>query len=811
MTPPWSRRGFIAATGSTALAVGAFGLPVTPALAAGSTAQQAAEADEFATLRAKWRELYLGTGFSPTAEPFKTKLAALGTQAAGFRTAMAPATGSLWPDLVYLDPEPDTDTESVAFSEKMNTSYNRLRTMAEAYSQPGTGLTGDAALKDTILTGLDHLHADVFNENKASYGNWWNFQIGSPQALMDISVLLYDELSEAQIASYVAAVDKFLPESLLAKYTGTSTGANRVDLCRGMILRGVVGKNGDKIKVARDALSPVFPYVTTGDGFYDDGSFVQHTSIPYIGGYGAVLNDGLGRLFALLRGSSWEVTDAGSQQFLDTIEAAIAPFVYNGLMMDNVSGRGITRIGTDDHIRAHGVMGSIVLLGQGASAEENARWRAMVKGWLQRDYYGPALKNPGLSLVNLSRLQTLLDDTTVTAAPEPVEHRVFHNMDRVTHRRRDWGAGLSLASNRIAHYEFGNLENYRGWHSGSGWLQWWGSDAGLGQYSDAYWPTADPYRLPGTTVSTKKLADGEGGAWANPRTDSAWVGGTGDGEYGTTGQLLQGLSSTMHAKKSWFWLDDSVVCLGAGITSADGATVQTTFDNRNLGGSGAPALLLDGRPQPSTQGWSVTGRRTRWAHLSGHAGYVFPGGTALNALREERTGTWKDINGASGTTAPVTRRYATLWQDHGTDPKDAGYAYILMPGASALRTAARALDTHWLEITANTPQQQAVRVPSRGFTGINFWEAGTAGAVTASAPVSVQIREKHDGTATITVADPSRVAKDGLTLTWRRRVTSVVSKAPSVTAAEAGRELTLTFGDLSGLRGATQTVKVRLR
>lgn len=341
---------------------------------------------------------------------------------------------------------------------------------------------------------------------------------------MDISVLLYDELSEAQIASYVAAVDKFLPESLLAKYTGTSTGANRVDLCRGIILRGVVGKNGDKIKVAVDALSPVFPYVTTGDGFYDDGSFVQHTSIPYIGGYGAVLNDGLGRLFALLRGSSWEVTDPGSQQFLDTIEAAIAPFVYNGLMMDNVSGRGITRIGTDDHIRAHGVMGSIVLLGQGASPEENARWRAMVKGWLQRDYYGPALKNPGLSLVNLTRLQTLLDDTTVTAAPEPVAHRVFHNMDRVTHRRRDWGAGLSLASNRIAHYEFGNLENYRGWHTGSGWLQWWGADNGLGQYSDAYWPTVNPYRIPGTTVSTKKLADGQGGAWANPvPTPPGWA------------------------------------------------------------------------------------------------------------------------------------------------------------------------------------------------------------------------------------------------------------------------------------------------
>jgi hypothetical protein len=34
--------------------------------------------------------------------------------------------------------------------------YNRLNTLAQAYSQPGTGLTGDSGLRDDILTGLDH-------------------------------------------------------------------------------------------------------------------------------------------------------------------------------------------------------------------------------------------------------------------------------------------------------------------------------------------------------------------------------------------------------------------------------------------------------------------------------------------------------------------------------------------------------------------------------------------------------------------------------------------------------------------------------
>ncbi|MEU2129648.1 polysaccharide lyase 8 family protein [Streptomyces sp. NPDC018352] len=812
MTTAWSRRALLATGGGAALALGlptaasATGSAALPASATSTTAADAA--DEFAALRAKWRDLYLGTGFSPTAEPFKSKLADLGAQASGFLSTMAPARGSLWPDLDYLDPEPDTDTESFNFSANMNTGYNRLRTMAEAYSQPGTGVTGDTGLRDAVITGLDHLYADVFNESTARYGNWWNWQIGAPQALMDTCVLLYDALSDAQRANYCSAVDKFLPDSAVGSYTGTSTGANRVDLCRGMILRGIVGANAAKVALAVDALSPVFPYVTTGDGFYPDGSFVQHTSIPYIGGYGAVLNDGLGRLFALLRGSAWEITDPGSRQFLDTIDAAIAPFIFDGLMMDNVSGRGITRVGASDHTRAHGVMASIVLLGMGAGPEENARWRAMVKGWLQRDYYAPALKAGSLSLVNTARLQTLLDDTTVTASPEPAAHRVFHNMDRATHRRRGWGAGLSMASERIAHYEFGNGENKRGWHTGAGWLQWWGDGAGLEQYSDAYWPTVDPYRLPGITVSRKKLADGQGGAWANPKPGTKWVGGTGDGAFGTTGQHLQGLASTMHARKSWFWLDDCVVCLGSGITSADGAAVETVVDNRCLGASGTQRLLLDGVAQPATQGWTTT-RATTWAHLDRHAGYVFPGGTELHALREERTGAWKDINDG-GTATPNTRRYVTLWKDHGTDPADSSYAYILMPGASSKRTADRAADTGWLQILANDAGRTGIRVPSLGFTGVNFWAAGTAGKVTASAPVCVQIHEKRDGTATISVSDPSRTVT-GLTLTWKRPVKSVLSKAETVTGIQTGSSVTMTFGDLSRSRGATHTVRVRVQ
>ncbi|MGW0912680.1 polysaccharide lyase 8 family protein [Streptomyces sp. NPDC002784] len=806
MTTRWSRRGFLTASTATALA-----------LTLSAPAGAAAEADEFATLRAKWRTLLLGEGFSPTAEPFKSRLAELGSTASQLQSSMAPAAGSLWPDLVYADPEPDTDQESYGYSGNLAASYYRLLTLAQAYCQPGTGLTGNASLRTAVLTGLDHLHAEVYNANQTRYGNWYSWQIGAPQALLDVCVLMYSSLTATQLAQYCAAVDHFVPDSAVANYSGTSTGANRVDLCRVLALRGIVGGSAAKVALARDALSPVFPYVTSGDGLYTDGSFVQHTTVPYTGSYGSVLLGGLGMLFALLNGSSWAVTDAKRQIVFDAVENAWAPFLYNGLVMDSVSGRAISRgvaasdskrIQQDDHLRGHPILASIVLLGQGASATENTRWRGLVKGWLQRDYYSPPMSNPSLGLTNLARLKSVLDDTTITPLAEPTGHRLFPNMARATHRRPGWAASLSMADRRITYYETGNGENLRGWHTGSGMLSWWGDTFGNGQYSDAFWPTVDPYRLPGTTASRKVLADAAGGDWGASLPDVHWVGGATDGQRAAIGQYLKGLQSTLLAKKSWFFLDDTVVCLGAGIRCTDGTAVETTVENRNLGPTGNTSFTVDGTTKPLTYPWSETLTGARWAHIGGHAGYVFPGGATVKALREARDGRWSDIN-RGGSTAVLNRKYLTMYVDHGTDPTAGSYAYLLMPGATAAQTQARAAATGWLTVLANTNDQQGVAVPSLGFTAVNFWFGGTAGNLVASDPCCVMINERSDGTAVICVSDPMRM-RTGLTLTWNRAVASVTSKPATVTSATTGSSLRLTFGDLSGTAGATQRITVRL-
>ncbi|MGR4878639.1 polysaccharide lyase 8 family protein [Streptomyces sp. LARHCF249] len=794
MSSPWSRRSFLIA-----------GISSVGALSPTGTAAASAAADEYDTLRLTWRGMLLGSGFDPAADPFAGKLALLGTQASEHRSTMAAVSGSLWPDL------------PLTISASMTGSYARLATMAQAYAQPGTGLTGSAPLLAQITTGLDHLYQQVYHPAKSQFGNWWDFQIGSPQLLLDISVLLHDQLGAGRLANHLAAVDRFVPDSSVGSYTGTSTGANRVDLCRSLALRGVLGRNAAKVALARDALSPVFPLVTTGDGFYADGSFVQHTHLSYTGSYGAVLLGGLAGLFSLLSGSTWAVTDPKRQLVLDSVEKSYAPFLYNGLMMDAVSGRATSRgnprstpygFQGGDHGRGHGVLASIALLGSAASSAENQRWRGLVKGWMQRDYYSPVLGDTDLSVAALARLKAVQDDSAVTALAEPTAHRLFPSMDRAVHRRPGWAASISMASKRMGLYETGNGENLRGWHAGAGMLQWWGNTYGNGQYTDAFWPTVDPYRLPGTTVSRKVLADAEGGAWGLPRPDVNWVGGATDGEFASLGQFVRGLSSTLYAKKSWFCLADSIVCLAGAVRSTDGAAVETVVENRNLGATGTQALTVDGAAQSTALGWSATFTGAGWAQIAGHGGYVFPGGATVTARREARTGSWRDIN-TGGTTDPITRRYVTLWFDHGVDPVDAACSYILMPGAGTAATAARAADSGWLTVLANDNGRQGVEVASLGVTAVNFWFAGTVGALSADKPACVLVREHGDGTATVCVSDPMRMQTD-LTVTWNRPVASVLSKPATVVSATTGSALTLTFADLTGRAGATQKTTVRL-
>ncbi|MEV8314184.1 polysaccharide lyase 8 family protein [Streptomyces sp. NPDC059900] len=796
----------------TASAASAF-LP----LVAGGPARAASDADPYDTLLARAAAQLTGGDFDAADPDFAAALKVLDTQASAWWRDLDRSAGrtALWADLSPAK-EPGN----------FGQSYTRLRTIATAWATPGTSLSDSAEAADALLEALRFLHADAYNTGRPESGNWWFWEIGAPRALMDTCVLLREKIPAADLAKYVSTVAKFVPDPDRRTNIPTlsETGANRADKAVIVALRGLLARDADTLALARDGLSDVrdkgknslFTYVTSGDGFYEDGSFVQHGSVAYTGTYGSVLLGSAGQLIALLAGSDWAVTDPKTSVLYEAVDRTFSPVVFDGLMMDALRGRATSREKAPDHKDGAAALTNILQLADGAPAAYAARWRALAKGWIRRNTSHPYLGLVGIPAI--ARAKTVVDDSSIPAADRLTGHFAFADMDRVVHRRPGWALTLSLSSKRIAAYEAGNGENQHGWYTGDGMAYLYDGDD-LGQFGDGFWATVDPYRLPGTTVDTRERADiGTGGGTGTYLPKNAVAGGAVlDGRYGAAAMELMAQGSTLRARKAWFFLDNAVVALGAGITASDGRAIETVVENRNLHESGTPRLTVDGRRQPSHTGWSASLPGADWAHLEGTGGYVFPGQPGhpdrpaqparLHALREERTGTWRAINtGADtgGSTTPLTRRYLTLWLDHGVSPASSSYAYVLLPGASAAATAVWSRSRP-VRIVANSATAQAVEARRDGLVAAHFWQPGSAAGLTASGPCTVIVRRGGDGMS-LAVADPGRTGTT-LTLELPFPVRKVVRADDTVTVTP-GRRAVVTVR-VAGSRGHTHTAQLR--
>ncbi len=750
----------------------------------GIAAPKTYAADSFDSLREKYRTMLTGGSNLSTSDPdMANALSKLSTTADGYWRSMNTVTGRtyLW-----------KDAPGAGNSAQIRTSYERLKVMAIAYSTVGTSVYGNATLQSDIVTGLDYMYSTRYNENvtttPSGTSNWWDWQIGIPLQLNDAVVLMYDHLSSTQITNYMNGVEHFSP-------TVTLTGANRAWKATVVAIRGIIVKDSSKMESARDGLSAIFKYAVTGDGFYTDGSFIQHANIAYTGGYGIDLLSSVSTLMTLLHGSNWQVTDPLQSNVWDWVYNAYQPLIYNGAIMDMVRGREISRSYQQDHVAGHGVMNSILLLTEVAPEAAAQDFRRMLKGWITRDTYLPYYSTASVPFV--ARAKALMNDTSVLPANNLILYKQYSAMDRAVQQRGNYAWGLAMYSNRIASYEAINSENGKAWYTSAGTTSLYNSD--LAQYSDDYWPTVDAYRLPGTTVVSQQPA-------TRHTSVNTWTGGTSlNDQFGVSGMELKYSDHTLTAKKSWFMFDDELVALGAGIQSTDNAPIETIVENRKLNAQGNNSFTVNGQVYAPTLGWNESLTNVNWAQLgsdlSGASiGYYFPVATTLQAKREARTGNWKQINSRPESPAKeVTRNYMTLWINQGTNPVDASYQYVVLPGKTAAQMASYATQPD-IEVRANSSTVQAVRENTLNLLGANFWTdtVQTVDGLTVNKKASVMIQEKANKLY-VSVSDPTQLNTGTIQVQLNRAaVKSIVDTGITVNSSSPTIQFTVNVNQAKG-------------
>ncbi|HDC3292364.1 TPA: polysaccharide lyase 8 family protein [Staphylococcus aureus] len=588
----------------------------------------------------------------------------------------------------------DIDTKSA----DMTRTYRNIEKIAEAMNHPKTTLKNDEN-KKKLKDALEWLHKNAYGKDpdkkvadlKTNFSksapqkntnlNWWDYEIGTPKSLTNTLILLNGDISSDEKKKYTAPIKTFAPKSdeILSSVgkAEPAKGGNLVDIAKVKLLESIIEEDKDMTKNSIDSFNKVFTYVqsnSTGkerNGFYKDGSYIDHQDVPYTGAYGIVLLEGISQMMPMIKETPFKETSQNDTILKSWIDDGFMPLIYKGEMMDLSRGRAISRENETSHSASVTVMKSLLRLSDAMDESTKAKYKKIVKtsvksdsSYKQNDYLS--------SYSDISKMKALMEDSTLSTNDLTQQLKIYNDMDRVTYHNKDldFAFGLSMTSKNVARYESINNENLKGWHTGAGMSYLYNSD--VKHYRDNFWATADMKRLAGTTTLDNEEPK------ENKNSDKTFVGGTKfDDQHASIGMEFENQDKTLTAKKSYFILNDKIVFLGTGIKNTDSSmNPVTTIENRKANGY---TLYTDDKQTTNSDNQETNSVFLESTDTKKNIGYHFLNKSKINVKKESHTGKWSEINKSQKTEDKKDEYYEVTQKHSNSDNK---YGYVLYPSLS---------------------------------------------------------------------------------------------------------------------------------
>lgn len=739
-------------------------------------------------------------------------------------------------------------------------SFKKVLSMCKAYAAEGGALYQNQDMLKDITNILDFLCGSCYTA-KSQTDNWWTWEIGIPKDLIPALILIYDGLTEEQVMAYTETLYFFQPDPFHEGVINTASthgqgyreaqGANIIDCSTTAVGLGALREDNELVYLGMLASSQTFVIQNVEDsaqivangynsGFYPDGSYLDHIKVPYLGAYGIEFMKGGAKIPSLLAGTPWKYPEQVQDNLESYIVEGFGNGMYQGMMLDCLKGRSVSRPASSNQAAGREAMMIILQIVDSFSQEAKETTLSALKAWLEEDEGFIDSLVGAENMAIKKKAKEILEDTSIQSNVAPI-HKSYPLMDRAVHRTEDYLFALSMYSERIQNTEIMNDENRFGWHQNNGMTYIYDEDK---QYTENYWNTVNPLRLPGTTVVPVNIGTGkpDGSGFAQGGdfcSKESWVGGTSIGNYGVSGMSFSGetqgiagdapvsYAPDLKGKKSWFMFDDEIVCLGAGITNKNmELPVETTIENKKLRKDGSNQLLVNGEkteiPVKEANVKELVERtadisgtsfeQVNWAHLEGNqsvgTGYYFPEeNTEIQVRRGQTTGSWKDVGTFEGES---TENYMEMWVDHGQNPENASYSYVLLPETSAEETENYA-QAPKVTILENSSEVQAVRHETLKITGVNFWQeqGGSIDGITSNKAASVMLQETEQGTVKVSVSDPTMKNKGNIQLTLEEEIADSIQLDENVTCEKTEKGAVLTFS-MAGTNGAASMAELQL-
>lgn len=588
----------------------------------------------------------------------------------------------------------------------------RLSDFGYAYTNEKNKYYQNEDLYQKIVKGLEYWY-DVDSESD----NWWHNQISEPQKL---GVLLI------QMRIGKKQIPQELETKILKRIQETGgdpakwTGANRTDIALHWIYRSCLTQNEADLKTAIDNVFNPVVY-TTEEGFQHDNSYFQHGEQLYIGGYGDEILKGVTQVASYALGTQYQLDKEKVELLSKFMRETYYRTVRGQNMSFDVVGRSVSRPG---------------LLNKRTTA-------TYAKRMIDID---PTHADEYKAIIaRLNRKQPA--DYQVTAS-----HTHYFRGDYSLHVRPQYNFDVRLASTRTKKCEYGNKENLKTYFMSDGCTN-------ITQTGDEYFnifPVWNWCHIPGTTAPQLEKVPMDPKAWGVLGT-STYAGGVSDSIYGATAYAYMDTNPEVNtgAKKSWYFFDNEVVCLGAGIQSTSTYPVHTTVNQCFLKGG----ILVDkGDKEETLANGSHTLQAPQWV-LHDKIGYFFPQKEEVFLTAQTQSGRWYDIN-TSKSKKEEKMDVFTLGINHGVGLKDGSYAYIVVPGKTSAQEMKAYQKKNAIEILSNNAKVQAVRNTKLNVWMVTFFEAGTFKhkelSVTVDKPCVLMVKDINAKSANLHIADPGQ-------------------------------------------------------
>ncbi|MGI6782447.1 MAG: polysaccharide lyase family 8 super-sandwich domain-containing protein [Acholeplasmataceae bacterium] len=422
----------------------------------------------------------------------------------------------------------DYKLEDYMTSQQLRSAYR-----ANAYRVHKAILTQDKDILNEALTRLQELNA-YYRKIESYTGNWWDYEIGIPKDILRQIRLMYEFMDANLIFELLDDIYRMVPNYTYiinrheSKSRELAKGANYVDVLEINLWRKYFSGDFRKINIAHLDLYEETDYVTSGNGVYSDGSFVDHNYVPYTGSYGEVYLKGIIKIIVLLNVSGIK-TDLMNERIDHYIRTGFIPFMYHGIVFDSVRGRAIAReLNSSRYI--HNSFEQIF----------NSFYDATK---MERPSY--------LVLGNYS----------------------YDRMKRFLVKREEYSLSLSLASKFIQTHECINGENLNGWYYGLGAINYHFRDFDL--YRTGYYPTVNSKFVPGVTNTSIDLASDMDGL----RIENAIVYRVCSNDNCAITYIYDSPFDSLSGAYSYYYLDDVLHVIGSDIKYDGDEHLRHTISN----------------------------------------------------------------------------------------------------------------------------------------------------------------------------------------------------------------------------------------